>query len=114
MRRSIAILAAGATLMGPMAGATTYAADPVLFQGVFPAPLVDAAAMRSPAGARFAAKLHVINNSRDPVVLSAAAALTPELVDARGEATAPSGIVNARPAMRPRGATLAAGQTLTL
>jgi hypothetical protein len=104
----------GAALWGPIAAATTYAADPVLFQGAIPEPPAAAAALRSTSGARFTAKLHVINNSREPVILSAAAALTPELVDPRGEAVAVSSASKAGRAQPGRGGALAAGQSRTM
>jgi hypothetical protein len=108
-------MAAGLAVAAAGAAATTMSPDPMLFQGVFAKPAVQAAALRGPKGARFAAQMRLTNNSREPIRISTASALTLEVVDAKGATVPFAGGANSGRAVRAADAiALAPGKSLTL
>ena len=116
MRTAIATgLAAGLVLMAAGAAAMTMSPDPMLFQGVFAKPVVQAAALRGPGGARLAAKMVMTNNSRELLRVSTTAALTLEVIDARGATVPFEGGANlGRVPHAADAVALAPGKSLTL
>jgi len=108
-------MAAGLALAAAGAAATTMSPDPMLFQGVFAKPTVQAAALRGPKGARIAAQMRLTNNSREPIRISTAGALTLEVIDARGATVPFAGGANMGRAVRAADAiALTPGKSLTL
>jgi hypothetical protein len=109
------LLSAGLAISAGGAFATTMTPDAMVFRGLFAQPAVRAAALHSPAGARFAAKLQLTNTSGAPLRVSTTAAVRLELLDARGTTVPFAGGSNIGRAVRAADAVpLAAGKSLDI
>lgn len=110
-----AALAAGLAAIAEGACATRMSLDPVTFEGVFAAPLVQGVDLRGPKGARVSAGLRLTNTTPQTLRVSTLGAVTLELLDGQGRTVPFAGGANMGMAIRPgEGVAISAGQSLTL